>query len=40
LIAEVIKGKPQTASREFTIYPGKAEESASYIYKEPDDGLL
>jgi hypothetical protein len=32
LIAEVIKGKLQTASREFTIYPGKAGESAS-IYR-------
>jgi hypothetical protein len=29
LIAEVIKGKLQTASREFTIYPGNAGESAN-----------
>jgi hypothetical protein len=28
---EVIKGKLQTASREFTIYPGNAGESASWI---------
>jgi hypothetical protein len=34
LIAEVIKGKLQTASREFTIYPGNAGESANTYNKK------